>query len=307
MFRLLRKKPGLGIEISSSAVRLAAVSVNGAGLTVFSTKTADLPNDVLSATYASPNIHDPGRFADVLRGALTSVSAPPACRAALSLPDGVFRVQTLEFDELPGKAIERERLVRWRLEKSAFDVSDTVLRYQVLKRQDKGFSVLACAAKSAVISQYESLLAGLGLEPWSVGLSSFHSLNLYSPFISKNSPVFALAHVSKDSCATIVAELAGARFYRYKEVKRGSLEETTARLVREIGDSLHFYTHTACPQNGVGRLYLTGAGATLPGLADGLKDMTSLDVEALSLSVIAPPASGVGPELAAALGAGCGL
>ncbi len=284
------------------------VSGNGAGLTVFSTKTADLPNDVLNATYALPNIHDAGRFSDVLRGALTGFSAPPACRVALSLPDGVFRVQTLEFDELPGKAVDRERLVRWRLEKSAFDVSDTVLRYQVLKRRDKGFSVLACAAKSAVISQYESLLAGLGFEPWSVGLSSFHSLNLYSPFISKSSPVFALAHVSEDCCTTIVAEPGGARFYRYKEVKRGSAAEITARLVREIGDSLHFYTHMAASQqNGVGRFYLTGAGAALPGLAEGLKEMTSLDVEALSPSIMVSSLNDAGPELAAALGAGCGL
>ena len=304
MLPFFSKRPGLGIEITSDAVRLAQVSGSGR----IAARKTELPAGTVTADYSSLNIRDPDGLVEVFRRCLDGISPVRARRAALSLPDGVFRVQTLEFDELPGKAVDRERLVRWRLEKSAFDISDTVLRYQVLKRPDKGFSVLACAAKSAVISQYESLLSGLGLEPWSVGVSSFHSLNLYSPFISKSFPVFALAHVSEDCCATIVAEPGGARFYRYKEVKRGSAEEITARLVREIGDSLHFYTHMASSQqNGVGRLYLTGDGAALPGLADGLKDMTLLDVEALSLSVMAPSLAGVGPELAAALGAGCGL
>ncbi len=310
MFHFLKRKPGLGIDINASSVKLAAISVNGRGVTTFSTKTVDLPAGMLSATYTTPNIHDVERFARVLRESLALLSDPPVRRAALSLPDGVFHVQTLEFDELPNKAVDREKLIRWRLEKSAFDVSDTVLRYQVFKRWDKGFSVLACVAKLAVISQYESLLVGLGLEPWSAGPSSFHSLNLYAPFISKNSQVSALACLFEDSFTTIIVGPDGARFYRYKEVMREISEEITVKLVREIGDSLHFYTHmdrSQLHENDVGRLYLTGDGAALPGFADGLKDMTSLDVEVLSPSVIVPSINDAGPDLAAALGAGCGL
>lgn len=213
-----------------------------------------------------------------------------------------------DFDEFPDKATDRDKLIRWRLEKSAFDISETVIQYQVQRRSDKSFSILACAAKKAVISQYEAALTSFGLEPWSVGLSSLHVLDFYLPFLSKTFPLFALAHVSENSCTTIVSDAGGARFYRYKEVKRGGAGETTVGLVREIGDSLHFYTHMdRSQQNGVGRLYLSGDNASLPALAEGLKDMTSIEVEVLSPSVMVSSLKGAGPNMAAAVGAGCSL
>jgi Tfp pilus assembly PilM family ATPase len=228
---------------------------------------------------------------------------------ALSLPDGVFRVQTLEFDELPPKAADRERLIRWRLEKSiAFDSTDTFLRYQVLRQQHKGFTVLACVAKQAVISQYESLLAGAGLEPWSVGLSSFYTLNFYSSLITSRSAVSALAHITEDSFATIIMDADGARFYRYKEMKRTGPDEMKTRFMREIDDSLHFYTHRdRAQQSEVKYLYLAGESSLPAELAAGLRSMTSLNVEVLSPAVVIPSANGIGIEMAAALGAGSAL
>lgn len=308
MYRFFAKKPGLGIEITSSSVRMAAISGSGESAAVLFTKTADLPVGMVSDDYATQNISEIGRLVDLLRESLADASALKLKQAALSLPDSVFRVQTLEFDELPHKAADRERLIRWRLEKSAIDIADTVLQYQVLRQQEKGCTVLSCLAKKAVIVQYEAVLAGLGLDPWSVGLSSFHTLNFYSAYLSKTSSISALAHVSEDSFTTIIAEAGGARFYRYKEMKRVSVEEIKTRLMREIDDSLHFYTHMdRSQQTEIKHLYLTGDAAVSSGLADGLGAMTSLQVEVLSPSVILPSVREAVPEMAAALGAGCGL
>lgn len=307
MLRLISKRPGLGIEITSDTVRLAAVSGSNGQTDVLFSKESKLPAGIVTANYSSLNIHDPDGLMAAVRQCLDAISPMRARRAALSLPDGVFRVQVFEFDELPAKGVDRDRLIRWRFEKSAFDISEAVIRHQVQNRGDKGFSVLACAAKKAVIAQYEDALIRSGLEPWSVGFSSLHVLDFYLPYLSKTSPLFALAHVSESSCTTIIAER-GARFYRYKEVKRGNSGETTTGLIREIGDSLHFYTHMdRLQQNGVGRLYLTGDNAALPTLAEGLRDMTSIDVEVLSPSVIVPSQNGAGPNMAAVLGAGYGL
>lgn len=308
MLGFFARKPGLGIEITSSAVRLAAIAGSAANASVLFTKTADLPAGIVNENYAAPNVCEVDALVNVLRESLSAVSALHLRRAALSLPDGVFRVQTVEFDELPDKAMDRERLIRWRLEKSAYDIADTVLRYQVLKRKGGGFTVLVCVAKQAVISQYEAVLIGLGLEPWSVGLSSFHTLNFYSSYLSKASSVAAMAQVSEDSFTTIIWEAGGAWFYRFKEVKRGRADEVKTRLMREIDDSLHFYRHMdRTQQSGLERLYLTGDAAVSHGLSAGLKAMTSLDIEVLSPSAVIPSLNGAGPELAAALGAGCGL
>ncbi|HEX9113297.1 MAG TPA: hypothetical protein VF888_03035, partial [Nitrospirota bacterium] len=243
----------------------------------------DLPAGTVCASYASPNIQDPSGIAAALREGLSGASRSYR-RAALALPDGVFRVQTLDFDELPPKPADRERLIRWRLDKSAaFDLADTVLRYEVMKRSGNGYTTLACVAKQSVIAQYEALLTEQGLEPWNVGVSSFHVLNLYSPFLRKKSPVFAIAHLMEDSFTTIVEDGGGTRFYRYKDVKRAGAVELKARFMREIEDSLHFYTHMDRTQTSeVQHLYLSGESALLYDLRDGLSTSTPLTIEVLS-------------------------
>jgi Tfp pilus assembly PilM family ATPase len=245
-----------------------------------------------------------------IRSCIKNIPSGKSLPAALSLPDGVFRVQILEFDELPRKNADRERLIRWRLEKTAaFDIADTLLRYEILGRQDTGFTILTCFAKKAVIGQYEKMLQALGFEPWSIGLSSFHTLNFYAPYITKKTTVSALTHVTDDSFTTIISESGGARFYRFKDLKRGGAEDLHARMVREIEDSLHFYTHHMDrPQlSEVGHLYLTGEPGIGGLLAAELKKGTSLEVEILMPSAVLSGTSGAGPEMAAALGAGKSL
>jgi len=305
MLGLIGRKPHLGIEITGKSVRVAVVSGSGDNFSALFTTAADLPAGIVSESYTSPNIEDVDHVNAVLQKCLAN--APSGIRrAALSLPDGVFRVQMLEFDELPGKAEDRERLIRWRLEKgAAFDIAETVLRYQILGRQDEGFTVLSCVAKQAVIAQYESLLIGLGLDPWAVGPASFHALNFYFSYLAKKSAVSALAHLSEHSFATIIMETSGVKFYRYKDVKRGSAEDIHSRLMREIDDSLHFYAHMdRVQQSEVQDLYLTGESLLSAEVAEGLRTMTSLNVDVLLPAVSAQSAQSIGSEMAAALGAG---
>lgn len=304
----LTRRSSLGLEVTSSAVRLAALSGRG-GAAPLAVQKADLQAGQVAGGYASPNIQDPDGLVQALRHCLGGVPARGARRVALSLPDATFRVQTLEFDQLPGKSADRERLIRWRLEKAAaFDISDTLLRYQVLRRQDSGFTVLVSVAKRAVIAQYEDVLTRMGLEPWSIGLSSFHALNFYSPYLVKKSTVSAMTHVADDSFTTIVTENGQVRFYRFKEMKRGGAGELRSRLVREIEDSLHFYTHMdRAQQAAVDRLFLAGDPPVGDGLVEELTDGTALDVEVLSPKAVLPQALNAGPEMAAALGAGGAL
>ncbi len=305
MLRFLKRSPVLGIEITSAAVRVAALSGNGGTTSVLSAVSAELQPGTISEAYGAVNIQDREKLLPVLKQSLREASSGGA-RAGLSLPDGIFRVQTIEFDALPPKDADRERLIRWRLEKTAaFDLSDTLLRYQVLRRQDAGFTILACIAKKSVVSEYESLLVDLGIEPWSIGLSSFFAFNFYSPYLSKRSSAFALVHLTADSFATIVSQEGGARFYRFKDFKRGSAEEIRSRLIREIDDSLHFYTHMDRSQQvEVGHLYLSGEPAMCGDLARDLSADSSLAVEVLSPQSVLPQSEGTLPEMAAALGAG---
>ena len=304
------------MEINPASLRLAAVTGGDTKTEVLFTKTVDLPAGMVGESYASQNLHDPEGLSAILRDTLGAVAYRESriCRTALSLPDSVFRVQVFEFDDLPSKREDREQLIRWRIEKTAaFDASDTVLRHQILRRQERGFTLLACAAKREVIAQYEVLLIGLGLEPWAVGLSSFHTANFYSAYLSKKAPVSALAYITEDSFAVLVMEQGKPGFYRFKEMKRGTQDEIRTRLLREIEDSLHFYTHmdrTQVQLSGIELLSLGGDYPDLENLAEGLRAMNAFDIEVLSPAAVLSSGNGAGPEsvwpaaLAAALGAG---
>jgi Tfp pilus assembly PilM family ATPase len=279
MFRFLQRKPLLGIEITSSELRLTPAGRNG---DVPVEKTAGLAAGLVKESYEEPNIAAFDRVSGLLRQALAGISAPPGQRASLSLPDGVFRIQALDFDSLPARAADRGRLIRWRLEKAAVDLADTVLRCQVLPRHGEGVSVLACLAKRNVISQYEALIAGQGLEPWVVAPSSFHILNRHSSHITRGPGAAALAHVREGSFAILIVH-EGVRFYRYKDMTRTAPDGSKARLMREIEDSLHFYSHRdRSRQAEVKDLYLAGDHAMTEALAAGFGSVTSLNVEVLA-------------------------
>ncbi len=302
---MFSQKPWAGLEITPSQVRMVVLSKRAGNTTVLSAQKTDLSEGSVSTNYASLNIPD-ARLADAVRGCLQGISPVEVRRAALSLPDEIFRVQTLEFDRLPGKSTERERLIRWRCEKSAaFDVSETVLRYQVVGHSDSGVTALACFAKKDVLAQYEETLLGLGLEPWSIGLSSLSTLNFYSAYMSQKSAVSAVAHLTDEWFTMIITENGGVRFYRSKEVKRGGAHEVRSRLAREIEDSLHFFTHMDRKQQiAVDNLFLSGDSALLSEVGEELSTMPSLTVEILSPLAVFPSSDAVGAEMAAAWGAG---
>ncbi|MEK6744555.1 MAG: hypothetical protein AABZ15_13155 [Nitrospirota bacterium] len=301
---------GLGIEITARALRLGLLARKGGAVSLSSSKTLPLPAGMVNETFASPNIKDFEGLAAILRSSIQDTTTLPIRRAGLSLPDGIFRVQAIEFDELPANTRDRDRLVRWRLEKgAAFDTANTLLRYQVLPRQDRGCSVLACVAKQEVIAQYEDLLAGLGLEPWAVVPSSFNTMNFYAPYLAaKNIPGYALAWIAEGSYTTIISERGGARFYRYKEIKAGALEDITGRLIRELDDTIHFYLHLDRQQQSeVGHLYLSGEPALIAPLSESLKSATTLKIETLVPSFVLAAGAVADPALAAAFGAGGAL
>jgi Tfp pilus assembly PilM family ATPase len=299
--------PCLGIEFTSRAFRMGLLTGNGASRSVLASRTVPMGAGMVTEAFAAQNIRDSEGLASLVRSCLKDITTLSLRRAALSLPDGIFRVQTLEFDELPSHHRDRDRLVRWRLEKgAAFDVSNTVLRYQVVPRRDKGCSVLACVAKQEVISQYEDLLTGLGLEPWAVAPSSFNVLNFYGPYLEvKNIPAFALAWVTEGSYTTIILEQGGPRFYRHKEIKAVTPADVTVRLMRELDDSLHFYLHMDRQQQSeVGYLYLAGEQTVVAPLFESLKRETTLEIEMLVPAVVLTSGRDAAASLAAAFGAG---
>jgi Tfp pilus assembly PilM family ATPase len=302
-------EPCLGIEITSRALRLGLLSRSGDTTNAVAMTSLLLPAGMVSESYALTPFGDRDGLVSLLRSSIQKVATRPVRRAGLSIPDGSFRVQILEFDDMPSQSRDRDRLIRWRLEKgAAFDTTNTVLRYQVHARPDKGYSILACVAKQDVVAHYEAVLTELGLEPWAIVPSSLSVLNLYAPaLLARNAPGFALAWITEGSYVTIIMEQGGPRFYRYKELRTGAAEDVTARLLRELDDSLHFYMHRDRQQTTeVSRLSLAGEPSLLEPLVEELKRVSALEIETLAPGMVMPSPD-ASPAMAAALGAGGSL
>jgi Tfp pilus assembly PilM family ATPase len=89
MSRFFSRKPVLGIEITSSAVRLAALSGRGENLSVFYTKIADLPSGMVTESYTTPNIGDviSPCVANLPELPALSPDSPEPSRRGVSRPD----------------------------------------------------------------------------------------------------------------------------------------------------------------------------------------------------------------------------
>ncbi|MDH4162449.1 MAG: hypothetical protein OEW15_07135 [Nitrospirota bacterium] len=297
----------IGIEITARVIRFGIVSSRRGTLSVPLARTRELPAGTLSETFGPQAILDRDGLAIALREGLVEFAAFKTRRIAISLPDGMFRVQTLEFDELPANARDREKLIRWRLEKSAaFDLADTVLRYQVQERPERGSIVLASVAQRALISQVEEMLFSLGYDVWSLGLSSFHAVNFYAPVLSSHSGGnYALAWISPDSYTTIIMEGDVPRFYRFREIKSGQPGALVGRMTREIDDSLHFYTHRDRQQQSqIGRLYVSGDPVLTGELSASLRGTAPVEVEALDPSSVFASLGAADGPLAPVFGGG---
>ncbi len=305
MFRFF-SSPCIGLEITSRAVKLGVLTSSSNPSERPVAKAISLPSGMVGDAFASPNIRDLEALESLLREALQEFVAFKTRKIGLSIPDTIFRAQNLEFDELPTRTSDRDRLVRWRVEKgAAFDATNTVLRYQVLPRQGKGYSVLACMAKRDVLDQYENLVTGLGYDPWFIGPASFHALNFYYPSMqARGVPVFAFAWITESSYAVLVIERGVPRFYRCKEIRQGAAD-AKERVVRELVDSLHFYTHLDRQQlSEIGRLYLAGDASMLPALEDDLKSALSLEIEVLRLRTALQNTADLAESFSSVLGAG---
>lgn len=279
-------------------------------LSLLDSRTHPLVPGTVTEGFASSGITDQEGLAAVLRILLRDAVRRKVRRAGVSLPDALFRVQMIDLDELPTGSSDRERLIRWRLEKAAVvDTAGTVLRYQVSPREDRGYSILACLIKRDILFQYEEVLEGQGLDVWRVAPASFNVLNLYAPaIVARGIDAFALVWMADSSYSALIVERGTVRFYRYRDIKASAAGEAPDRLMRELDDTLHFYTHMDRGQRAeIGNVFLAGPHPAVNEVAAGLRNAAPFDVEMITPSAVLPGHAGMEEALAPVLGAGGAL
>lgn len=138
----------------------------------------------LTASPSQPNITRPDLMQAALPGNGKTNLQQKRVKAALVVPDYAARLSVLDFEELPGDAVQQEALIRFRLRKSVpfpIDEARVSCAVQWNEPQHKKVEVLAAAIARPILEEYENLLASRGFQVGVVVPSSIAALALCPP------------------------------------------------------------------------------------------------------------------------------
>lgn len=170
--------PALVMEVSTDGIVAVRRGANGSAVRLRAERS--FASGTLDPAPTRPNIAHAGEFAAALGGALDDLGPRNGSETALILPDASSRMTVLDFDELPGGAEERLKLIRLRLTKAVpFDIAAARIAYQA-SSAGQGYSVLVALTPVEVVRQYEDALAQFGLWSGFVSVSSAAAMNLLS-------------------------------------------------------------------------------------------------------------------------------
>jgi hypothetical protein len=241
------RRPSIGLSIGARTLSLVEIrrgwgpSREGIGLRRCSERA--LPDGLIRLSAAEPNVSDVPALARELRALLGSERS---ASVALTLPDLCTRVALLDFEALPPKTADRDRLLRWRFQKDFnMPAADLRLSYQVFRTTPP--RVLAVGVRNNIVGQYERACEEAGLLPITVGVTSPRLFDLCRPVMhatmasgaSGAGELFFL-HVAEDSFSLCAFRNGCPVFLRTKLLHNGGSSDP-ATLAGEVLATLQFY------------------------------------------------------------------
>jgi Tfp pilus assembly PilM family ATPase len=263
MNRLLSPSPP-SVAIEIAARRVTVVEVSGRtqpSVSAYATET--LPPDAVAPALIGTNIAKPPVVADALRVALDRAGLRSHRRAALVVPDGVARVSLLPFEQLPSRASDLEKLLRWQLRKALpFPLDEAQLTFFPASRAERAATIAAVLARRDVIAQYENVAAAVGIHAGVVDLSSFNVMNALMGGAARGGDRLVVCIAAEGTTLAILRDDA-LMFYRHRatvdEEPLGALVHQTAMFHQDRLGGAKF-----------AQVWLSG-GALSPGGADAAR------------------------------------
>ncbi len=251
----------------------------------------DLPAGLIEPHFDRPNIADAAALGEILKDGLKKLHVSGRKIACL-VPEACLKIFILPFDSFPSSERERERLILWRVKKQMPVLPEDVrLSYEA--KPSSPIRVLAALARAPVIKEYESLLAGLGLE---VGLLTVPTLSLLNLLDWEKEGDLLAVNIEDDSLSLAAVTGAELTLYRLKmfSLERGSIRDPSLKVetaVKEIENTAHFIEDREKRQ--VRSLWFRS------GLKEGRRDIlealrAELHFEVHPVEV--PPSFGIAPE-----------
>ena len=178
MSALSRLSRLLAAPAPPAAIEIAADRVTGVvldrGRRVSAAVSRPLPAGVVAPAANAANVAEPDTLRDVVREVRGALPGAPR-RVALAVPDSAAKVSLLRFEEVPARAADLDRLIRWRARKTApFRVEDAQVAWAPGAPLDGGGrEFVVSLMRREVVEEYEAACARGGAHAGVVDLASF--------------------------------------------------------------------------------------------------------------------------------------
>jgi type IV pilus assembly protein PilM len=299
---MLFAKNALGLEIGSDGLKLALVS-GGKAPRLDAALTASFAEGTLQLSRREPNVTNPQAFMAQVREAHLRLLTKEKS-VSVSLSDATGRVVLLDLEARFKNREEGLDIIRWKLKKSLpFDISQVHLDYQTLAEKDNGaVSLLVSLISRPVVTQYEELLLGAGLEPAFIDFTSFNLYRLFEPRLEMSENGAFVTFYG--GAMTVLIFYGGVlSFYRTKETV-GEAQN----LYREVNSSFLVY-HDRHPGQAVTEVFCMAEAGEAEAFRSLVAEASGLEPVLLDLDRMVSLASGLTLDrtalhgLAGALGA----
>lgn len=168
--RLLKPRfPSAAVGIESDAASVVQLDRARNGFVVKRAASVRLPADLISASFDSSNINEPGDLTAALTDLITSAGLLRQRKWSTSLPEASTRSAIITIEGTTTSRREVEEMFEWKIER-AFGAPLSELRLtrdQLAPGAQKQTRYLVNAVRLDVLAEYEAVFAALG---WHVGL-----------------------------------------------------------------------------------------------------------------------------------------
>ncbi|CAN5834827.1 type IV pilus assembly protein PilM [soil metagenome] len=308
-----RNKSTVGLDIGSGAIKVAVVDHSGPQPELTHVGHVPLAADAI----VEGEIMDPQLVADTVRTLLKDMGVEPK-RVVTSVGGRDLIVKKIQMDRM--KPEEAREVIRWEAEQYVpFDMENVQLDFQVLDPFGDGLQmdVLLVAAKRELIDQKVALLRDANVSPSVVDVDSFALHNAFEyNYPEAMQGTMALVNVGhevstvnvlQEGVPLLTRDIAFGSRHPRENLRRmhgltadqaeeviqgrsdrqrefaGKLTEGSEELAVGIERAVAFLSMgNTAGRSTLGRVYLCGGGARIPGLAEAVADRLRTRTEVAS-------------------------
>lgn len=213
---------------------------------------------------------------------------------------------------------EDETILQAAMSRSPFDDTDNVLDYEILNRRDDGVvDTLVVAAKNNMLNNWASFFSKAGLKPVAIDIDAFAICNVFFKVYEGADPEQPVAIFNMGERKAHISYTRNGMFQAARAVQSGTMDNAMQQISRQISMepavcrailmgkkkdfdadqfnqalgyvceemsmgveiAMRYFGNSDSANSGPPRIYLTGGGACLPGLAKHMSERLGLEVE----------------------------